>query len=120
MRLLLVFTTLLGVAGCHLGLYRAIDNPGKSQVVRVSSGDRLVFDLPTSPDSAWVAQSDDSDVTVSVHPQGVKSEVEIRVHRGYDGPSVLTFRELTNSTNEEKNSFILSLFKRTGDVAFWE
>lgn len=120
MRLFLALTALLALAGCQLGLYRAIDNPGKSQVVRVSSGDRIVFDLPTSRGTIWVARSDDPDVSVTVHPNGTRAEVEIRVHRGYDGPSVLTFRELSDETNEEKNAFTLSFFKQTGDVAFWE
>lgn len=120
MRVLILFVGLMVLAGCQLGLYRSIDHVGQDQVVCVKSGDRIVFELPTTRGASWVATSDDPDVTVQVHPAGETAEVEIRVHRGYDGPSLLKFRELRDETREELKRFTLSFFRRTGDAAFWK
>ena len=110
----------LVLAGCQLGLYRSVENPGTSQVMRVASGDRVCFDLPTEKGCAWRATSDDADVTVAVHPHGETSAVEIRVHRGYDGPTQVRFRQVDARTGRQVSTFTLSFYKRTGDAAFWK
>lgn len=120
MRVAAILVGLAVLTGCQLGFYRSLDNPGTDQIVRVQSGDRFVFELPNTTGLYWAASSDDSDVTVQVYPSGVKTDVEIRVHRGYDGPSLLTFRLLEEETHTEVRRFTLSFFRRTGDAAFWK
>ena len=111
--------TCLVLAGCQLGLSRSLENPGSNQIVRVASGDRFRFDLPTEKGCAWRSSSDDPDVSVLVHAKGEVSAVEIRVHRGYDGPSSVRFRQLDVRTGRQVSTFTLSFYKRNGDAAIW-
>lgn len=110
----------LVLAGCQLGLYRSLENPGTSQIVRVSSGDRFCFELPVEGGCVWRATSDDPDVAVQAYARGNVSAVEIRIHRGYDGPSLVRFRQLEVRTGRQVAAFTLSFYKRNGDAAVWK
>ena len=110
----------LVLAGCQLGLSRSLENPGTSQVLRVVSGDRMRFELPTETGCVWRATTDDPDVAVSIHAHGETSAVEIRIHRGYDGPSIVRFRQLETRTDRQVSTFTLSVYRQTGDTAFWK
>jgi hypothetical protein len=104
--------------------------PGQSEFIRVKSGQRICFDLQDPSEKCqWDFMCDDSDVEVRVDRKDSlgdisprKVSVMIRIHRGYDGPSVVRF--FCNKCNDPKTcsnkAFTISLFKRTGDVAFWE
>lgn len=121
-------TALLAIAalaaGCNFALRRWLDHPGVSQVIRVESGERIYFDLEEDPatDGQWYATSDDDDVLVKVdhHLDDCVAKVEIRIHRGYDGPSTVNFRYRRSGGAKPLKEFTITLFKRTGDVAFWE
>ena len=110
-----------------------IRNPGTSQAIRVESGDRLFMDLEENMTTGyrWDSACDDSDVEVTIRHVPAKgngdlvgapgrAEVTIRVHRGYDGPSVVTFFYKRSWEKEPIRKFTITLFKRTGDCAFWE
>ena len=45
--------------------------------------------------------------------------VRIRIHRGYDGPTAIRFFRKRKGEPIEKE-FTISLFRRTGDFAFWK
>jgi len=120
--------------GCEGIGRRVVCDPGKSQVIRVVSGDRLYFDLKENVTTgfAWDCECDDSDVEVRIdHEPGDDSDgrcgvpgvakVCIRVHRGYDGPSTLRFKYRRPwEKRPPAKEFTITLYKRTGDVAFWE
>ena len=116
----LAFLACLVLAGCQLGLYRSLENPGTSQILRVASGDRVCFDLPTEKGCVWRATSDDPDVSVAIHAHGETSAVEMRVHRGYDGPSLIRFRQVNARTDRQVTTFTLSFYRQTGDAAIWK
>lgn len=122
------------LCGCEGIGYYVIRDPGTSQVLRVVSGDRLYMDLEENVTTGfmWDCVCDDSDVEVSIdHETGDSSDgrcgapgvakVRIRVHRGYDGPSTLCFRYRRQwEKGPPAREFTITLYKRTGDVAFWE
>lgn len=124
---------LMALGGCNFFMRSWLDNPGKSQVVRVESGERIYFDLEEDATAGcrWYATSDDEDVLVKIDhrsegggggstgARGV-AKVEIRIHRGYDGPSAVCFRYLRGDEAKSLKEFTLTFYKRTGDVAFWE
>ena len=118
----LVFLVLaaLAFAGCSMERHY-LSNPGTSQAVRVESGDRLFMDLDEESDAGcrWRASCADSDVEVHLEHEKGKAEVTIRIHRGYDGPSAVTFTYGRKGESPTKK-FTVTLFKRTGDCAFWE
>lgn len=110
-----------------------LSNTGKNQVVRVESGDRCYLTLEENRTAGyrWEAHCDDSDVEVKLeHIAGRgdnglvgapgEADVEIRVHRGYDGPTTVTFAYRRPWEKEPVKKFTITLFKRTGDCAFWE
>lgn len=120
--------------GCEGSGRHFIDNPGRDQVLRVISGERIFFDLEenTATGYAWDYVCDDPDIEVTIdHVAADKSEgrvgapgvarVCIRIHRGYDGPSNVHFmyRRPWKKGSPAKD-FDIGLYKRTGDVAFWE
>ena len=127
-----ILTALL-LAGCAFERhYRAIV-PEKNQVVRAESGDRFFFDLEENATTGyqWSATCDDADVDVSIrHVEGEAGEglvgvpgvakVEIRVHRGYDGPSKVRFSYRRSWEKETLKEFSVTLYKRAGDFAFWK
>lgn len=128
----LVFLSLALLAGCNMVWRRILPNPGKDQVLRVEKGERLYFDLPEDVDAGyrWDFACDDKDVEVTIdheRPEGGgeekralgTAEVRIRIHRGYDGPSTVRFFYKSVGKPVEKE-FTISLFRRTGDCAFWE
>ena len=51
-----------------------------------------------------------------------RANVRVRIHRGYDGPSTIRFfcRHCRTGKGARCHPFTLSLFRRTGDAAFWE
>lgn len=121
------------LCGCEGIGMRVIQDPGRSQVLRVVSGDRIYFDLEenTTTGYAWDCICDDKDVEVTIDHVAAdaaglvgapgRAEVRIRIHRGYDGPSTARFvyrRQWERSPPARE--FTLTLYKRTGDVAFWE
>ena len=122
----------LALAGCSMGRHD-IESPGTSQTIRVESGDRFFMTLEENPTTGyrWQATCNDTDVDVIVEhkpPQAAEglagapgtADVTIRVHRGYDGPSTVTFRYKRPWEAEPIKTFTITLFKRTGDTAFWE
>ena len=127
--LLLVLSATLALSGCNMVARRTLDNPGRNQTVRVESGDRLYLDLEenTATGGRWSATCNDPSVDVSISHRTDDGDtlgttghakVEIRVHRGYDGPSAVQFR--CKRGGAVVKSFTISLYKRTGDCAFWE
>ena len=111
---------LLALAGCSMERHY-LSSPGTSQAVRVESGDRLFMDLDEESDAGyrWRASCADSDVEVLLEHGEGKADVTIRIHRGYDGPSAVTFTYGRKGEPPTKK-FTVTLFKRTGDCAFWE
>ena len=52
-------------------------------------------------------------------PWVTPAKVMIRIHRGYDGPSTVTFALKRPGEKTPEKSFTVTLFRRTGDAAFW-
>ena len=121
----LLFAVVLAlVCGCEGIGRRVISNPGRDEVLRVVSGDRIYFDLEEGSTTGckWDYVCHDPDVEVTIgHVAPGRAEVCIRIHRGYDGPSNVhfVFRCPWKRGKPEKE-FDIGLYKRTGDVAFWE
>lgn len=110
----------LSLAGCDFVTWHGIPNPGQSQVLKVKSGDRFFFSLDEDADCPWDFTCDDSDVLVlPTHVDG-KVKVEMRIHRGYDGPSAVRFFCQKGGEPSPRREFTLSLYRITGDRAFWE
>ena len=126
------FVAALALAGCSSGRRFFAVEPGVNQALRVTSGDRIFFEMEedASTGARWDYTCDDHDVEVSIDHRSPKragndgargaASVEIRIHRGYDGPSVVTFMLKKPGTGKPLKRFAVTLFKRTGDVAFWE
>ena len=121
------------LAGCTFVAWHTIDHPGVSQSIRVESGDRYFMDLEENATTGyrWDFTSDDPDVEVTIdHVAGDakdgavgvpgKAKVTIRIHRGYDGPSTVTFAYKRPWEKAPIKSFTIAFYKRTGDCAFWE
>ena len=119
-------------SGCHVGRHYSVI-PERNQALPAQSGDRFFFELEENQTTgyAWRATCDDPDVSVSLrHVAGRaegglvgvpgKAEVEIRVHRGYDGPSAIRFQCRRNWEERPVKEFTITLYKRMGDRAFWE
>jgi len=116
-----VATALLVVlVGCHGGLHWLSAEDG-DQVVKAQSGERFYLTLEEnrSVGERWSATCDDGDVSVKLDHRDDCAKAEIRVHRGFDGPSVVTFT-CRRPKGQAPRQFKVSLYKRTGDVAFWE
>lgn len=133
MKTALTAVALWALAGCNMVMWRTLDNTGQNQVVRVESGDRLFFELEENATTGylWTAKSDDADVEVKLEHIAAdgsdgrcgapgKVKVELRVHRGYDGPSAITFAYQRPWEDKPIRSFVITLFRRTGDAAFWK
>ena len=112
---------LLLSCGCSVERHY-IQSPGTSQTIRVESGDRLFMDLPEDQAAGyrWYAKCNDRDVEVRIDHDPGEADVTIRIHRGYDGPSAVNFYCKRASDTEPVKAFTITLFKRTGDCAFWE
>lgn len=108
----------LAFAGCNFATWHRLDNTGQNQVLRAASGDRYFLTLATAEGERWTATCDDPDVDVRVDPHGNETKVELRVHRGYDGPSAVKFACRRNG--ETVRRFTISLYRETGDRSFWE
>lgn len=123
MRILgIAFLLLLALSGCGFGRYMILD-PERDRVMRVESGDRFYFTLEEKDvkGGKWSAKTDDSDVEVSVeHTDDGEAKVILRIHRGYDGPSVVTFRKRRPGKSRSEKEFRMNLYRHTGDSAFWE
>jgi predicted secreted protein len=130
---LLLAALALGLAGCHLNRRYFAVEPEKNQAVRVQSGDRLYFELEENATTgySWTATCDDADVSVTIVHKAAdardglvgapgKAEVEIRVHRGYDGPSTVSFAYRRPWEKSPVKEFSVALYKRVDDTAFWE
>lgn len=120
------------LAGCAVERRYSVV-PERNQVLHAESGDRFLFDLDENRTTgySWRATCDDSDVEVSIRhvagaaPRGRtgvpgKAEVLVRVRRGYDGPSVVRFQYKRDWEKKPLKEFTLTLYKRTGDRAFWK
>ena len=109
------------LVGCNFVMRRSLPNPGTSQAVRVESGDRLIFDLEeSSATGRWQATCADPDVTVKLERGDARVRATVRVHRGFDGPTDVRFACRRADAPEPTRAFTLSLYKSTGDRAFWE
>ena len=115
------FVVALAVAGCSVERH-VISSPGKSQVIRVESGDRffMTLDEDAAAGGRWSATCRDPDVEVRVEHTAGAAEVLIRIHRGYDGPTDVSFKYGRSDEKAPQRQFTLSLYRRTGDCAFWE
>lgn len=114
------------LAGCAFGHRFWAVQPGVNQVLRVQSGDRVYFEMDEESATGllWDFACDDPDVTVAIDHVGKGggaglAKVMIRVHRGYDGPSAVTFSLKRPGEKTPCKSFTITLFRRTGDAAFW-
>lgn len=129
-RLPVLMSVVLFFQGCGTLDSMSPARPGESEYIQVKSGDRISFELNEASESCrWDFTCDDSDVEVRLDrippEEGEscgKAAVLIRVRRGYDGPSNIRFfcRGCGRSSKPLDKAFTISLFKRTGDVAFWE
>ena len=121
------------LAGCAFERHYLAIVPERNQVVRAMSGDRFLFDLEENLTTGyeWTATCDDADVDVTIrHVPGEATDgmvgvpgvakVEIRMRRGYDGPSHVRFRYARSWEKESLKEFSVTFYKRTGDTAFWE
>ncbi|MBR2838116.1 MAG: protease inhibitor I42 family protein [Kiritimatiellae bacterium] len=120
------------ISGCAHGMRFSAIRPGVNQAVCVASGDRLFFEMRENASTGfrWDWTCDDPDVEVSMdHVPPERSDldgapgmvkVSIRIHRGYDGPSAVTFMLKRDGSGMVSNRFTITFFRRTGDAAFWE
>ena len=121
------------LSGCNMVWRRILPDPEKNQVIRVEKGERIYFDLEENGTTGyqWDFTCADPDVEVTIDHCGPsaedglvgkpgRAEVRIRIHRGYDGPSDICFRYKRSWEKEPIKKFTISLFRRTGDCAFWE
>lgn len=116
------FAAALALAGCSSGRRFLAVEPGVSQALRVASGDRIFFEMEedAKTDGLWEFVCDDDDVDVEIAHAGRVAKVEIRIHRGYDGPSTVTFSCRRANAVKPSRRFTIALYRRTGDAAFWE
>ena len=116
------FAAALALAGCSSGRRFLAVEPGVSQALRVASGDRNFFEMEedAKTDGLWEFVCDDNDVDVEIAHAGRVAKVEIRIHRGYDGPSTVTFSCRRANAVKPSRRFTIALYRRTGDAAFWE
>lgn len=111
------------LAGCRFVDRRTVDNPGRNEIIRVESGDRLYFDLEDDPVAGmlWNCRSDDRDVEVAVERREPgKARVCVRVHRGFVGPATLRFVCRKDGGPEGPGAFTVALFRRADATAFWK
>lgn len=120
------------LTGCASGMRFSSVRPGVNQALRVTSGDRIFFEMKENASTGfrWYYTCDDPDVEVSMDrvppaKRGVNGapgsvRVKIHIHRGYDGPSAVTFVLKRPSSGQVAERFTLTFFKRTGDAAFWK
>ncbi len=108
-------------SGCAVDQH-FISNPGKSQFIKVESGDDWHFKLNEPRGQRWHWHCDDHDVSLDLNRNYEKETVwvNIHVHRGYDGPSAIYFELRDQREGKTLQAFNLGLFKRTGDEAFWK
>ena len=131
--LFLLFTIPLLLAGCSVERHYSDIVPERNQAVRVESGDRFYFDLEenTTTGYEWIATCDDPDVSVTITHERCDTDdglvgapgvakVEVRVHRGYDGPSTVRFRYKRRWEKDFAKQFTITLYKDVGDRAFWK
>ena len=120
------------LAGCNMVWRRILPDPEKTPVIRVEKGERLYFDLEEDVDAGfkWDCTCDDADVEVTVDHEAPEPDeegrrplgtaaVRIRIHRGYDGPTTIRFFCKSQGKPAAKE-FTLTLYRRTGDCAFWK
>ena len=130
---LILLSLVASLAGCNMVWRRILPDPEKNQVIRVEKGERIYFDLEENGTTGyqWYYTCTDPDVEVTIDHYAAdakdglagapgRAEVRIRIHRGYDGPSDVTFRYKRSWEKDPIKKFTLSLFRRTGDCAFWE
>ena len=125
------------LAGCQFANWHILNNPGEDQVIRVENGDRYYFDLEENATTGymWDYSCDNDDVEVTVEHKGPskpgadgptkcgapgRASARIRIHRGFDGPAGVGFFYKRSGEKTPVKEFTVGLFRRTGDVAFWE
>jgi len=111
---------LLACGGCNFARWHWLPNESADRVVRVESGDRYFFKIEEPEGCRWMAASDDPDVEVQVDHDEGRAKVGIRIHRGYDGPSTVTFRCKRNGVKEPVRQFAVTFYREIADRAFWE
>lgn len=127
----LAAVALLG--GCNMVMRRTLDNAGRNEVVRVEGGERLYLTLEENVPAGcrWFADCKDPDVWLEVAHEADepsfaavdapgKAKVEIRIRRGYDGPSEVVFECRRPGEKQPVRQFTIVLYRRTGDCAFWK
>lgn len=121
-RVLPALTAAALLGGCNMVMRRTLDNPGRNEVVRVESGERLYLTLAENAPAGcrWSAGCRDPDVWLEVAHQGDAAKVEIRIRRGYDGPSEVVFECRRPGEKQPVRQFTIVLYRRTGDCAFWK
>ena len=130
---ILTLVALAILSGCNMVWRRIVPDPEKDQVIRVEKGERLYFDLEENGTTGYqwdyICSDPDIQVTIDHCPpkrmDGIvgasgRAEVRIRVRRGYDGPSDVRFQYRRPWEKKPIKEFVISLFRRTGDCAFWE
>ena len=109
------------VAACQFVDRRVVSEPGRNEIIRVESGERLYFNLKEEDGRVWDCRSDDKDAEVSIERGQGTARVRVRIHRGFDGPATLRFSCRRNGEKAEgPESFTVALFRRTGAAAFWK
>jgi len=120
------------LGGCAFERHGVLD-PGENQVFRVESGDRHFFKLEENSAAGytWDYTCNDSDVEVVIEHEPADTsagiagssgfaKVMIRIHRGYDGPSAVTFKYRRKREKVCAKKFTITLYKVEADRAFWK
>jgi len=122
-RALAALLALVALFGCRIERH-LVSDPGSDQVIRVESGDRFYFDLEERfrEGYRWDFKCDDPDVDVTIDHDvdDGEADVRIRIHRGFDGPTVVRFFCRAAGSRKPVRSFALTLYKYAGDRPFWE
>jgi len=123
MRRAFVLLVLVALVGCRIERH-LLSDPGANQVIRVESGDRFYFDLAERYHEGyrWDFKCDDPDVEVLIDHDvdDGEAEVRIRIHRGFDGPTIVRFFCRASPGQKPIKAFNMTLYKYTGDRPFWE
>ena len=116
-RALVVLAAAAALAGCAFERRHFAVRPGVNQALSVVSGDRIFFDMDenTSAGQRWDFTCDDSDVEVSIaHNPPKRGGVD-----GEPGSASVVFSLRRPGAGSVDRRFTITLFRKTGDAAFW-